>query len=161
MHRLFKIYGCVLNCLLYAPCADWLQWGTVSWKQSCKNMNCSYVNNHNQIRSQFCTCHDSSAVMTCAKLWPDWIIKIKLKELKRTFTIMRSKIMGEMGLWHTYTGIIQGKELSQWGTMLNCNIVSHWLSPYQERYLGFNWGTSWHPGWDIPIDLWNKSCPPG
>ena len=23
------------------------------------------------IRSQFCTCHDSSVVMACAKLWPD------------------------------------------------------------------------------------------
>ena len=28
------------------------------------------------IRSQFCTCHDSLAVMTCANLWPDSIITI-------------------------------------------------------------------------------------
>ena len=27
-------------------------------------------------RSQFCTCHDSSAVVTCAILWPGWIITI-------------------------------------------------------------------------------------
>ena len=33
------------------------------------NFNCNVP-----IWSQFCTCHDSSAVMTCAKLWPDWII---------------------------------------------------------------------------------------
>ena len=26
------------------------------------------------IMSQFCTCHDSSAVVACAKLWHDWII---------------------------------------------------------------------------------------
>ena len=25
-------------------------------------------------RSQICTCHDSWAVVACAKLWPDWII---------------------------------------------------------------------------------------
>ena len=31
--------------------------------------------NYNQIRSQFCICHNS-AVMTCAKLWHDWIIRI-------------------------------------------------------------------------------------
>ena len=28
----------------------------------------------------FCTCHDSWAVMACANLWLDWIIKIKIKE---------------------------------------------------------------------------------
>ena len=26
------------------------------------------------VRSQISTCHDSWAVMTCAKLWPDWVI---------------------------------------------------------------------------------------
>ena len=30
----------------------------------------------NPIRSQICTCHDSSAVVTCAKLWPDWMINL-------------------------------------------------------------------------------------
>ena len=32
------------------------------------------------IRSQFCTCHDSWAVMTCAKLWPDWITRIRISQ---------------------------------------------------------------------------------
>ena len=27
----------------------------------------------------FCTCHDSSAVVTCAKLWPDWIIRTTMR----------------------------------------------------------------------------------
>ena len=31
------------------------------------------------IISQFCTCHDSSAVVTCAKLWDDWIISLQVK----------------------------------------------------------------------------------
>ena len=34
------------------------------------------MNNNDQIRSQFCTCHDSWAVVSCAKLWPEWIIGI-------------------------------------------------------------------------------------
>ena len=40
---------------------------------------CSWLKNNNQIRSQFCTCHDNSVVVTCAKLWPDWIIRIIIK----------------------------------------------------------------------------------
>ena len=35
-------------------------------------------NNH-LIRSQFCSCHDSSAAMACAKLRPDWINRIKIR----------------------------------------------------------------------------------
>ena len=34
----------------------------------------SNFDSNNPIRLQFCTCHDSTAVMTCAKLWPDQII---------------------------------------------------------------------------------------
>ena len=38
-------------------------------------------NNNNPIRPQFCTCHDSSDVVACAKLWPDSItMKNKLKK---------------------------------------------------------------------------------
>ena len=38
-----------------------------------------YLNNDDQIRSRFCTCHDSSAVVTCAKLWPDLVNRIMIK----------------------------------------------------------------------------------
>ena len=31
------------------------------------------------IRSQFCTCHDSCAVVACAKFWPHLIIKIEIR----------------------------------------------------------------------------------
>ena len=34
---------------------------------------------NDKIRSQFCTCHNSWAVVTCAKLSTDWIIKIKIR----------------------------------------------------------------------------------
>ena len=37
----------------------------------CSNLASNYPY---PIRSQFCTCHDSSAVMACAKLWPGLII---------------------------------------------------------------------------------------
>ena len=35
---------------------------------------CSKFDSNHPIRSQFCTCHDSFAVMACAKLWTDWMI---------------------------------------------------------------------------------------
>ena len=50
-------------------------------KKSC----CCYLTNDNSIRPQFCTCHNSSAVVTCANLWPDWIIRIIIIA-KRIFT---------------------------------------------------------------------------
>ena len=37
-------------------------------------MKFSHFNSNDQIRSQFCTCHDSWAVVACAKLWPDLIV---------------------------------------------------------------------------------------
>ena len=40
---------------------------------------CSYFNFDYTIRSQFCTCHDSWAVMACAKLEPDLIIIFHLR----------------------------------------------------------------------------------
>ena len=35
-----------------------------------------FLKNNDHTRSQSCTCHDSSAVVTYAKLWPGWIITI-------------------------------------------------------------------------------------
>ena len=34
---------------------------------------CSFMNKNYRIKLQFCTCHDSSAVMACAQLQPDCI----------------------------------------------------------------------------------------
>ena len=45
-----------------------------------KNVCCSNIKNINDpSRPQSYTCHDSWAVVTCAKLWPDWMIKIKTR----------------------------------------------------------------------------------
>ena len=41
----------------------------ILWKFSRFNYNFN-----DQIRLQFCTCHDSIAVLACAKLWPDLMI---------------------------------------------------------------------------------------
>ena len=37
------------------------------------------LQNNDQTRSQFCTCHDSWAVVTCANLWPGWIVRIEIR----------------------------------------------------------------------------------
>ena len=50
-----------------------------SWFKSCYDIFWFYFKTYDLIRSQFCSCPNSKAVGTCAKLWPDWIIKIKIK----------------------------------------------------------------------------------
>ena len=39
----------------------------------------SNFNSNDPIRSQFCTCHNSWAVMTCANLWPDMLCISKVR----------------------------------------------------------------------------------
>ena len=51
----------------------------------CKHTCCSYAKKNNQVRSYFCICHDSSAVVAYAKIWPDLIIKYRIRA-KRTFS---------------------------------------------------------------------------
>ena len=51
--------------------------GFMSWQsKSGKYPSCSFLKTFDLIRSQFCTCHDSLAVMACTNLWSDWMIKI-------------------------------------------------------------------------------------
>ena len=54
------------------------------WR-SCKT-KIAQVKNNNPIRPQFCTCHDSRAVVTCANSWPDWNIRIKFRT-RMIFTV--------------------------------------------------------------------------
>ena len=49
---------------------------------------CSHLQTYHLIRPSFSTCHDSSAVVTCAKLWPVWAIQINIRE-KRILTIFQ------------------------------------------------------------------------
>ena len=65
------------------------------------------------IRLQICTCHDSWAVMTCAKLWPDQIIlfHIRAKRISTRFQLWVHKpfvkqsstdirVKGEKNIWN-------------------------------------------------------------
>ena len=47
--------------------------------ESLKNSSCCNMKNNYHITSQFCTCHDSSVVMVCAKLWYDLINILHVK----------------------------------------------------------------------------------
>ena len=74
------------------------------WEKKCPDMK----NNH-LIMSLFCTCNDSWVVMACAKLWYDWVIKVKIKA-KRNYSniwIMRLLTLGVMGLQPPWSGSIQ------------------------------------------------------
>ena len=44
-----------------------------------KNICCSYVKSSDTIIASFCRCHDSWAIITCTKLWPQYMISIKIK----------------------------------------------------------------------------------
>ena len=55
-----------------------------------ENAFCSNFVSDELIRSKFCTCHDSLAVMTRAKFWPD---------LMSTFCIIATHIFARFRLW--------------------------------------------------------------
>ena len=54
------------------------------------NLCCCYLKDDNAIWSQLCTSHDSWAVVVCAKLWPNCIIRIKISV---------SRMLGRFQLW--------------------------------------------------------------
>ena len=56
------------------------------WSKFCQNM-CHFYMKYDPITSQFCTCH--RATLTCAKVWPDCMIRIKV----------RAKIIFTFELW--------------------------------------------------------------
>ena len=66
-----------------------------NWNIHCQNYFYSIFYSNNSFRSQFFTCHDSSAVMTCAKLWPDLIIIVHVIYLHKIW-FMSSWIICEM-----------------------------------------------------------------
>ena len=66
-----------------------------------KNTCQFYTKNNDEIRSQICTCHDSSAVVACAKLGPalDYQDDNKIKENCHEIWILSSYSLCEMGPW--------------------------------------------------------------
>ena len=67
------------------------------WFKSYTNSLCSILYSSDQIRSQICTCHDSSAVMTRANLWPDPIIII---HVTATCIITIFELWTHQSLWN-------------------------------------------------------------
>ena len=49
------------------------------WLKSYENTCGSYMTNIAEIKSQICTCHDSSAVVACENLWHDLIIRKQIR----------------------------------------------------------------------------------
>ena len=74
-------------------------------------------------------------------LWWSALWYILLKKFKHTFSTFNDSISGvfyEDWFWISFEGsfyFVYG--LSQWEMMLQCTIVSHWLSPYTEWYMFF------------------------
>ena len=88
-----------------------------SSSKSRDNSCCSFLDNNDAIRPQFCTCHDSWAVGTCANLWPDCILRIKIK----IFIFLQDfnhKLI--KSLWHGSQG-----SLFPWSPQ-----SPHWLAHY-------------------------------
>ena len=66
-----------------------------------------YLKSNDKIMSQFCTCHDSLAVMTCANLWPDWIIIIIIETRIISTRLWTYKdLWGGPKIWHNLTSFI-------------------------------------------------------
>ena len=92
------------------------KWFMHSWLQLPQDSFSSNSYFDNSIRFQFCTCHDSSAVMACAKLWPDLIIKFH-KRARQIFT--------RYGLWAHKPLVKRVPGPNSHQTMMKCNIINH------------------------------------
>ena len=66
-----------------------------------KMMCWSYMTNNDPIRPQFCTCHDSSAVMACAKLWPDRINRNEYHKFSQDFNYELINSLGNKLPYHS------------------------------------------------------------
>ena len=73
--------------------------------------------NDNQISPWCCTCHDSWAVVACAKLWPDYIIWIK----------SRAKLICRSSRWWVYKVFVTWvPDVTRRVRGHNANAKSHW-----------------------------------
>ena len=77
------------------------------------NYELFHMKSNDLIRLQFCTCHNSSVVVTCAKLWPDWIILIRIRA-DRIFT--RFQLWAHESLWSMF---------QETGSLMTRRIIIH------------------------------------
>ena len=94
--------------------------------KSCKNTSCTYFKYNDPIKSQFCTGHDSWAVMACAKLWHDWIIRVEIRKKK----LRRYKLINF--LWNVSQFLLILTEDSVGGRQQYNNMRSAWQRRFEE-----------------------------
>ena len=91
--------------------------------------------NNDPMTSQLCTCHDSWAVVTCAKLWPHRIIRIKIRAIS---------LFPKFQRW-------PHKHFVKWFPVILCNVAPICSRQYLPSL--HNHGRDWHndmPGrWQI------------
>ena len=87
--------------------------------KSCKNSLHYNPDSDNPMSSQICTFHNSSAVVTCAKLWPDRII---------IFSVKATWFLTRLGLW---------AHKSWWnGSLTHCH---EWRKAYNKGQCCLQW----------------------
>ena len=73
-----------------------------AWNQNRVWRNVAFtLKNHDQIKSQFCTCHGSCMIMTYGKLWNNYTVKINIRA-KINFTrfqLLTLSAISELGAW--------------------------------------------------------------
>ena len=83
---------------------------------------CSHLKHTDQIISQFCTCHDSSADVACTKLWHDLIImnKITTRWISTRFQLWVHKFFVK---WIWYHGNFLTIHRKSWAVMATTQIA--------------------------------------
>ena len=116
-----------------------------SLSKSRENESCSNLKDNDQIRSQFCTCHDSSAVVACAKLWYGLIIRN---------TIPTRRIFTRFQLWahKMFVRWVPGVIIQQVEASFRYHEVDNpWKSL---SYFWFAaWRSCWHNGWSVVLSI--------
>ena len=87
---------------------------------------CCYLKIIDSIRPQVCTCHDSSAVVACGNLRPDWFYKaiITATLIFARFWLFREMLPGVSEWWHV-TCVTWGK--CHYGPNLKFIIICQWI----------------------------------
>ena len=93
---------------------------------------CSNLDSYVAMRSQFCTCHDSSAVVACAKLWLHWATNFHARS---TLFFTRFGLWAHDCLWNgslfypsrSYLDIQQEKSITCRHSTINCTSRSHYI----------------------------------
>ena len=98
-----------------------------------KDTRSSYVQNDITINSQFPTRHNSSLQLSCTELWPDWILRIRVRA-NRFFTSLKVGAPNAFVKWSNVHMYLSGKARTNYRQLLLCFFRSH-LTLEVLRYL--------------------------